>query len=100
MDLSFRFTFPCHLSLPKLTFFVHFHFILQFSSFHSLPVELTESQFIIAFYFILLHDSLFTDVLLQLTVTNGSYFNNVINNRAFSVKAMLQDLRKPVDKGR
>lgn len=48
----------------------------------------------------LLHDSLFTDVLLQLTVTNGSYFNNVINNRAFSVKAMLQDLRKPVDKGR
>lgn len=37
---------------------------------------------------------------LQLKITNASYFTNVINIRAFSVNAMMNDLRNAVDKGR
>lgn len=37
---------------------------------------------------------------LQLRITKGSYFTNVINIRAFSVNAMINDLHNAVDKGR
>ncbi|KAL9970073.1 hypothetical protein ACROYT_G022395 [Oculina patagonica] len=41
-----------------------------------------------------------TDRFKNLLITNASYFTNVINIRAFSVNAMLRDLRNAVDKGR
>lgn len=48
----------------------------------------------------LMNQSKFTARFSELNLTNESYFTNVINLRAFSVKSMLKDLRKSVDKER
>lgn len=48
----------------------------------------------------LMNQSKLTARFSELNLTNESYFTNVINLRAFSVKSMLKDLRKSVDKER